>query len=76
MYVVVSIVGVVVAVLLVAVGYDLRARRHRRLFGDFSEAARNSTRSEVWNRRAQDARTRPSKTFGRGSGPPIGPPGL
>lgn len=71
-YLFLMIVGTVAVVLVVALSYDLRARRHRRLSADFAEAARLSSRGGERTRRAADARGRPSK-MGRRDGPPLGP---
>ena len=60
------VIGVIVAVLGVAVVYDLRARRHRGVSSDFRAASRDSARREAQSRDATEARSRPSKMGGRG----------
>ena len=60
------VIGVIVAVLGVAVVFDLRARHHRSVTGDFRAASRDSARREAQSRNATEARSRPSKMGGRG----------
>lgn len=70
------IIGPVVLVLAVAIAYDLKARRRRGLSGDFKEAGRLSARRNAQDRRSREARARPNKMGGPGSGAPMGGPSL
>ncbi len=58
----------------VAIAYDLRGRRHRRLSGEFGESGRISNRHATRARNSKDARDRPTK-MGKGpmGGPSMGP---
>ena len=70
------IIGALVLVLGVAIAYDLRARRHRRLSGDYKEAGRITARRNAQDRRSREGRARPTKMEGPGSGAPLGGPSL
>jgi hypothetical protein len=76
MAIVVIVVGTLVVVLGVAVAYDLRARRDRALSADFGEAGRVTSRRAAHDRKASEARNRPSQISGPPSGqggPSLGP---
>jgi hypothetical protein len=61
-------------VLVVAVAFDLRARRHRHLAAEFRESGRVSGRRAAQTRDATNARDRPTR-MGKGptGGPSLGP---